>query len=115
MTRAEVMRLAATTEAIWPGFGWPDVTITETVKRSHGIAFEDADRALDEMIREGREYPPSPSLVLRRALDLRAARGEPSDPEVLRLPTPEELAVASRLPGLRARIRRAAGDRDMDR
>jgi len=113
VTTDELDRLAGIVTAMWPGQGWPKSTVAVAGALFADVEYTDAEKALAGLIR-GREYPPPPGVLLERAEQVAAARSMRPDPERLRLPTPEERAVAARtLPELRAAVAALARKRAM--
>ncbi len=119
MTPPELARLGAKMDRLWLGAkvgqALHDRATFDDWLRVLGQAdFDAACEALDGLNRES-AFAPTPGMIAQRAEEIAAARRPAlAPPDILRDPTPEELALAAKYgPELRRRVANLAAGRSM--
>jgi hypothetical protein len=103
------LEIGALAGELWPNQNWPPETMASAYEMFASIELEPTQRAVRELSAEGREFAPSPGVVLARALQIVIA-STPAlpEPDLTRPLTREEQERASRmaaaLSGARARL-----------
>lgn len=122
MLKSDALELVALIDRLWFGARLAEAMTAdpqmfaewyEILRHADAVSAREAVQALNA---EPDRFPPRPGQIARRASEIAASNIVAlPDPELTRAATPEELAVARRLPELRRRIAALGAAKDPNR